>query len=247
MKLRIMTYNISHGNDYSVTDDFYYVDLDKYADMIKRYSPQIVALQEVYDGKKPQFKDQTEQIKDKLSAKYSAYAVGATFPWGDKIGNAVLSSYPILNVERTDVPCPTENERDPDENEWYEDRAILKTTIDIGKKIDVITTHFGLNTSEKLRMEQKLTAILDTSGNPHILMGDFNANPHTEVLKPYYDRLTSAADVAGKTDVFTFAPFEPRQTIDYVFVSKEFKVLGYEVTDEVLSDHKAVIVELEID
>ncbi len=241
MKLQLASYNISHGIDYSEMtgdiDSWDRIDLHKTAALIRHISADIVALQEVYDGKTPATADQTNQLAKAAGYPYRVFAKGTTFPWGETIGNCILSKYPILLHEALPILAPKESERDPDENEWFEDRVILKATIHAGIPIDVITTHFGLNPSEKKRMEQVLLPLIDRAPRPTVLLGDLNAMPHSSVLYPYRKRLCSAADCMGKTDHPTFSSFAPDKTLDYIFLSNEFRVSDYNVVHQIVSDH----------
>ncbi len=124
------------------------------------------------------------------------------------------------------------------EGGYYEDRAILRVLTEIdGVEVTVLSTHYGLNPSEQKNMTAALIKILDETKTPVILMGDFNVEPHAEVLQPIYGRLQSAADETNNKE-FTFSSFNPDRVIDYIFVSKEFTVEKTEVVCVRTSDHR---------
>lgn len=247
MKLTIGSYNICHCADFSLKEgNNIPVDVAKIANLI---SPtDITGVNEVYEKStsNPLLRNQTEELSKLSGHKYTAFGLGKEFDWGDSIGNAVLSKYPIVAVEKIEIPAPTESERRENENDWYEDRIIVKATVDVGRKIDYITTHFGLNLLEQERIVDAIVNILDKCENPVVLCGDFNTTPHSEILAPIYKRLTSAADVVGKTNEFTLDSFNPYITLDYLFLSKEFKVLSYDVIKVIASDHFPIRAEVEI-
>lgn len=247
MKLTIGTYNVCHCADFSLKEgNKIPVNIEKTARLIS--STDITGANELYQkSDKSELQNQTEKLAALSGHKYFEFGLGAEFRWGDSIGNAVLSKYPIVNVEKIAVSAPLDNEKRADENDWYEDRIIVKATVDIGVKVDYISTHFGLNLLEQERMVDKLVEIIDSCLNPVVLCGDFNSTPHSNILKPIYERLTSAADVVGKTDEFTLDSFNPYITLDYIFLSKEFKVISYEVIKEISSDHFPIRAEVEID
>lgn len=244
MELTFATYNICHCANFKDWDrkTSPLVSIEKTAEVLKDINADVVGLNEAYDDSigREDFRKQTEKLAKLCGVNDCVFAKGKKFDWGDVIGNSILSKYKIVKVETYPVPAPTEEERNPEEKNWYEDRVIVKATIDIGREINVMSTHFGLNPLEKKRIVAKLTEILDSDDRPFVLMGDFNALPHREILQPIYDRLQSAADVMGKTNVFTWASFEPLHTLDYIFLSKEFKVVEYEVLDVIVSDHRPV-------
>ena len=250
MKLKVGTYNVQHCSDNTVPVDELnrpIVRVDKTAQLLKDLGVEIVGLNEVY-GKGPEeaYCDQARKLAEYFGTESYVFGQSKEFEWGDTIGNAVLSRYKIVDVQFYPVLAPTEEERRPNEQSWYEDRVIVKTTVDVGREICFLSTHFGLNGLEKERIVEKLVEVIDAETRPIILCGDFNVLPDQEYLKPIYQRLQSAADVVGKRNVMTWASFAPQVTIDYIFVSKEFTVKDYEVVDVVLSDHRPLWAELEL-
>ena len=249
-KLILGTYNVQHCSDNTVPFDENnrpVVRVDKTAQMLKKMKVDIIGLNEVYDkGPGEEYCHQTEKLADYFGTDQYVFGLGKEFEWKDIIGNAVLSRYKIVDSEIIHVPAPAESERSPEEKEWFEDRVIVKTIIDIGRQICFISTHFGLNKSEQERMCKKITQILDEVNMPCVLCGDFNVSPDSEYLKPIYERMNSAAEVMGKKNVLTWSSFNPKLTLDYIFFSKEFKVLNFEVVDEILSDHRPLWAELEL-
>lgn len=249
MKLTVGTYNICHCSDFGVpfVNGKQVVSIERHSDLLKEMKFDIVGLNEVYDyGPGEEYCNQTEKLAN-LSG-YGNYYFGKSkqFEWKDIIGNAVLSKYKITDVETFAVPAPKESERNPEENEWYEDRLIVKATVDVGREIEFISTHFGLNRSEQRRMVATLTQVLDAADKPCVLLGDFNASPSDEVLQPIYKRLKSAAALTGQTEAPTWASYAPDRTLDYIFVSNEFTVKRFEVVDKILSDHRPLRAELEL-
>ena len=248
MKIVLGTYNVQHCNDYTVTPDYSKPDVNvkKVAEILKYYNYDIVGLNEVYSkGNNYRLCNQTEKIADKLGTDQYVFALGKdNSDWA--IGNSVISRFTILSSEVYNVFAPSEQERPKNQKDWYEDRVILKTVIDIGRPICFISTHFGLNNCEKEKMVNKLIEVVDSVDLPCVLCGDFNSTPDSEFLKPFYDRFTSVAEQTDKKYISTFSSFDPSVTIDYVFVSKEFKILDYQSLDVLLSDHRPLRVEVEL-
>ncbi len=244
MELVIGTYNVCHCANYAdKKDGVLPVNIEKTASIFSKFD--IAGANEVYrDSLKEELKNQTEKLSNFSGLKYSVFGLGKLFTWGDSIGNAIFSKYPIVESKTFFVPEPTDEEKRPEEKDWYEDRIIVKATVDVGRKIDYISTHFGLNLLEQERIVAKLVEILDDCKNPVVLCGDFNTAPRSKILAPIYERLVSTAEVVGKGNAFTYASFNPYLTLDYIFVSKEFKVKSFEVVDVMASDHfpiKAVV------
>ncbi len=248
--LKLATYNIVHCLEFTNYKDGedtgkLSVNIDSFANTIKTFDADIVGLNEVYNTtvfeRSQNLGCQAQKLASKARYPFSVFARGFYFENnGQDIGNAILSRYPITSYNSYKVLAPTESERRPNENEWYEDRVIIKSEIDFnGELITVLVTHFGLNYLERERMTDKLIEIIDATKTPLILMGDFNSTPTNErkYIQPLFDRLTSATAVTGKELVPTYSTYNPKLPIDYIFVSKHFAVLECDIPQVKTSDH----------
>lgn len=255
MQIKVGTYNICHCADFNepIQDDGRsFVSPERTAKFLRNLNLDIVGLNEVFcSGPGEQYSKQTDKIARFLNYSYYAFAMGAKTDWGesiDAIGNSVISKYPIKSIETEPVLSPALNERKPEENDWYENRVILKCVFDVcGKEVVFISTHFGLNKSERLRMVKSLVEIIDNETRPIVLMGDFNTSPDSLDLIPIYERLVNVAEIKGKKYEKTFESSNPTVTLDYIFVSKEINILDFNVVDKVLSDHLPITAILEIE
>lgn len=250
--LKIATYNIAHGLNFSTYDESFPagqlpVTLDETAKVIRSLNADIVGLNEVYNTGGGALDMQTDTLARLSEKPYQMFAEAIVFPNNPprSYGNAFLSNKRILSRKVVKVPSPVGDERRPEENRYYEDRAILQAQIqaDFGI-VTVLVTHFGLNGLEQERMINALVHIIDNAKTPLILMGDFNVRPDSPVLKPLYDRLQSAAKVMGSNE-YTFSSYKPYQTIDYFFVSHDFLITDYQVMKNRTSDHMPCTATLE--
>jgi endonuclease/exonuclease/phosphatase family metal-dependent hydrolase len=137
-------------------------DPERVARVIRSLDASVVALQEV-DCRRASA-DGRSQL-DVLSEPTGMHAVsGPTIRQEDGLffGNALLTRYPVLDVEHFDVSF---RRREP--------RAILAATLDIaGAPVRCFVTHFGLSSSER---QHQVTLLLKHLGDaPAVLMGDFN-------------------------------------------------------------------------
>ena len=240
--MKIVTYNISHCQDFSVTTaDDAPVNIEKYTKYLVDLDADVLLTNEVFikSTETECFDKQTVKVNMLANYPYYTEGIGKEFSWAT-IGNVIFSRYPIVRSELIPVLAPTEDERREGENEWYEDRVIVSLTLNAdGKLFQVLGTHFGLNGLEQERMIQALCSVIDQTDLPIIVLGDFNARPHTSILAPLYERLVSCADATANTE-HTFPSFAPDRTLDYIFVSKDFQISAFEVRSEILSDHKAL-------
>lgn len=250
--LRIATYNIAHGIDYTDYKEGILpwrdlpVRLDKTAEVIRSLDACVVGLNEVFDSGEEVLVNQAGVLAEKAGKAYHAFGEAICFEREipARYGNAMISDYKMLSVRTVKVPSPKGAERRENENGYYEDRVVLCVTLDVeGVEVTVLSAHFGLNLMEMERMTDAIVKILDEVKTPVVLMGDFNTLPHSAVLQPIYDRLQSAADAVGSTD-FTFASYAPDRTIDYIFLSKEFTVKSLKAVDNRTSDHRPLVAEV---
>ena len=243
--LKVGTYNIFHCADVNNDNK---VDPDKTAGILHRLGYDIVGLNEVYElGKAdPLLTNQARRLTMFSGLTNYFFGLGSLLDGGYIIGNAVLSKYRLTNKETVAVPIP-ENKR-PYEEDYYEDRVIVKTTVNVTNelKIDYISIHAGLNPLEQENMITALLEVIDKSENPIIVCGDFNMSPESPRFIPLRQRLISVADVMGKTNEYTLSSTMPHATADYVFVSSEFEVVSYSVEQIIMSDHFPIVAEVKI-
>lgn len=236
--VRVMTYNIHHGRG---GDDN--VDLTRIAEVIKAARPDIVALQEVDDKTLRTGRvDQTAQL---------ARLVGMTGKFvhqidyeGGRYGQAILSKFPISNLEVNWLPGVPDRQR----------RIAGSVTIDLGsQKLLFITTHLH-HADDAIRQQQaeQLNTIFASTGHTSeesgqlvVLAGDLNATPESETLKVLSRRWLSVT--AGRIDALTFPAATPIKQLDYVLCHPRaaVEVVTAGVIDEsIASDHRPLVVEL---
>jgi endonuclease/exonuclease/phosphatase family metal-dependent hydrolase len=76
-------------------------------------------------------------------------------------------------------------------------------------------------------------------------MGDLNVQPDNPALIEIDKRLKSAAAEMNNNE-FTFASYNPKVHIDYIYVPKTSKVISYEVHKLRASDHMPISAEIEL-
>ena len=68
-------------------------------------------------------------------------------------------------------------------------------------------------------------------------MGDFNAKPEAEVLKPIREKLKDTASVF-KCEKLSHPSDKPTMKIDYIFVSNDIEIIDADIPNIVASDHR---------
>lgn len=247
MQLSFMTYNIQHGLDYLrwQRDEDYrrrdMGDLPLMAEAIRRCKADIVGLNEVRGrGVVPQYTAQAEELAAMLG--YHAYFAPAVYFEGQgPYGNALLSKYPIISAERILIPDPPVR----DEDTYYETRCLLRAQLPVAGGITVYVCHFGLARAEARNAVETLISQLDGQNGPCVFMGDLNLTPDSDILSPIFSRLQDTA-AAFTHPQLSFPSDQPDRKIDYIFASRDIKVLSAEIPEIIAADHRPHTALLEI-
>lgn len=227
--MKIMSFNTLHCMDYKTKE----IDFKKFADEILLSGASFVGLNEIRG--RGFLKGYTAQAK-KLSV-----LTGMDYYFGEAIrvkglapyGNAFLSKFPIVSAETVRIPDPHKKTG----NENYESRCIIKAKIRMGEEYTILITHMGLNKDERENAVKLLLSMAEKE--KCIIMGDFNCTPEKEELRPIYEDFVSRG-----TEKFTFPSDKPDKKIDYIFTSKDIEVISEGVTENVVSDHLGVWIEI---
>ncbi|MBR3588442.1 MAG: endonuclease/exonuclease/phosphatase family protein [Clostridia bacterium] len=231
--MKVMTFNIQHCLDYKRRK----IDIDLFADKIREYDPDFCGLNEVRGkGFLKGYTNQTEKLSRKTGRKGyfgEAIKVAGIGPYG----NAFLTKKTIKSAETIKIPDPEIK----DEKVNYESRCVIKAVIEEnGKDIVFLVTHMGLGISERKNAVKVICEIADSTDLPIVLMGDFNACPDEDTLKPLYERFT---DTLENESVKTFPSDKPEIKIDYIFY-RGVECKNTKVIKEVVSDHFPIITEV---
>jgi endonuclease/exonuclease/phosphatase family metal-dependent hydrolase len=226
-RLRVMSFNIE-GHASLIRSDH----IEKIAETIRKYDPDIVGLNEVHRGTwQARFRDHTATLAQ-LTGLNIVFGRSYRFAGGD-FGNAVLTKGAILSSEVHDLPGRGEP------------RSLLETVVAInGGRIEFYVTHtaawaaFGrpARTSQLQCINQHVQA----SGHPFILAGDLNAPPDTPEMQMFLR--SNALRLTGDPEEATHKLLNQR--LDYVLTDPGWRIASARVIDDGPSDHRPVIVEL---
>ena len=216
--IKVMTWNIHNGVG---IDDQY--DIDRISSVIKTQNPDIIGLQEVEE-------DMVVNIADKLDMEYF---FGADFV--DDEGNAILSKYPIEDVQN--LYLSPDNER-----------SLIRAEIIIdSEKWYIFIIHLSLRPTEYnlMQTEQILSKVLKGYSKRVILIGDFNFGPDSEQYEKIVNhetiRLIDTYRHLNEDSGLTFRTNYLFKRIDYIFCSSDLKPTISEVEHSFASDHCALL------
>jgi endonuclease/exonuclease/phosphatase family metal-dependent hydrolase len=239
----VMTYNVHSciGMDGQISPL-------RIAEVIDRYQPDVVALQELDAGLiRTDMIDQANLIAKTLEMSFHFHSSLQVEEGG--YGNAVLSRGQLRLVKAGALPTEALHPS-------FERRGAVWVEVDLeGSKIQVLTTHFGLDRRERNRQAEAITGP-EWLGDPRfrtpaVLCGDFNALPGS----PAYRRLTrqlrdAQRGLSGLRWKGTWPVQLPFMRIDHLFLTPDLKVRSIVIPrtplTRVASDHLPLIVTLEL-
>jgi endonuclease/exonuclease/phosphatase family metal-dependent hydrolase len=224
-----MTYNIHHG---ARADDTY--DLRAIADVIAAEGADISGLQEVDAGwTERSGHDDQPALLMQWTGRQGCYGPNLVNAAGGRYGNLILSRHPILECRNHPLPTPPGKEQ----------RGMVEALIDVdGRRVRVIDTHLGLSSGERKPQVEAVAAFAAGSGEPVILLGDFNATPGPAgELASLYARHSDAWAVAGEGPGLTMPSDAPRARIDFLWLSAAFGARCARVPQTRASDHLPVV------
>lgn len=242
---RITTYNMHAG----IGMDGNY-DLDRIANTIRETGADIIGLQEVdvHWGSRSNHENTIKQLAEKLNMEYFFAPIYDLDPSADddprrQYGVAVLSKYPILNAENRQITRLSTQDSDPAPRPAP---GFLEAQINIdGANVWFYVTHLDYRSDPTVR-EMQVTDMFEimSEHNYNILVGDMNAPPEADELKPLFNWFDDAWDVKHEGPGHTYPAESPVKRIDYIFTSPRMKVNETIVYPSMASDHLPVSTEV---
>lgn len=238
--LRVITYNIQSGHG----------SLEGTAAAIRTESPDIVALQEVdaHWAARSEFADQATLLGGMLGMHVLFAPIYNLAPDSSgkptrQFGVALLSKYAVVSFENRMITRLSTQELNPVPTPMP---GLLDAIIEVGgKKVRVLNTHLDYRADPSVRARQvaDILRYLGGDAGSTILMGDLNAEPSAAELQPLFARLSDAWPASGGAGK-TYPAEDPKKRIDYVLVSKNFRVRSATVPATLASDHRPVVADL---
>ena len=234
--LRVMTYNIHHGEGLDGK-----VDLLRIAQLIKEQGAEIVALQEV-DRNLPRtaHRDFPEELAA-LTGMTCVFSNNHAFDGGE-YGNAVLTKFPVKRWTNLHYKMLRAGEQ----------RGILQLVLDVyGREIAFMNTHIDYrpDDSERWANVSEIEGLKKKYGDrPIIMCGDFNAMPDSRVVRRLAESFDDAWVLIGNGDGFTIPVQNPARRIDYIWISKAKSLVPKKiwVPQSEASDHLPVVADFEL-
>ena len=234
--LTVVTYNINHGRGV----DALYSSI-RIARTLEQYKPDLIALQEVDMG--------TNRVNQDLQAEVIAKHLGMFYVFGKTInqiggeyGNAILSKYPIISSQNSDISPNNTSER----------RRLLRATVDLGfRTLKFYSTKFGVMDEEQKYHSQRIGKVFRRMepSEPVIFCGDLGVKPYSPLLTSLMNNLI---DLGTRFNIptTTYPTRLMSRRLDYILVNKYVEPVDYLIPIDALStissDHLPVVAKVRI-
>ncbi len=245
MLIKIITFNIAHGKGLDGI-----VNIERQAELVKKYSPDVVFLQEIdmytnRAGKENQIRD----FSKKIFLPYCSMESNITLEDG-YYGDGIISRFPISFSVNYLMPLTDLN---------HEQRGILCNRISLGTaKINLFSVHLSTYKDERILACKELNRIISKIDKNEIIIigGDFNVGvtrlgkgkytyTHEDEFEEYKLLNQNLKKMPNTEDTW----FSKIGTgcIDTIFYSPNIELLKYATIDsEGKSDHSIIYAEFNI-
>ncbi len=220
-ELRVMTYNIHHGEG---TDGKF--DLARIAQVILAEKPDLVAIQEVdvKTGRSSGVDQAAELIR--LTGLEGRFGKFMDFDGGE-YGMMVLSRFPIAKATNHPLPPGPEPRT----------ALAIEVTLPDGKPLVFVGNHLYMTEAQRLEQAKALRQAVGADPEARVILaGDFNSQPDEAPMRHLRERWS---DPGADKDAPTWPSDAPKVEIDFILVPADFRCLRYDVLGEkVASDHR---------
>jgi len=266
-RLRIGCYNIAHGRGLATSNwrmgstESVLERLRQIAALLREQELDIVILNEVdFDSVWSGHVNQAEHIVREAGFPFRAEQrnIDAAVPFVSiRFGNVVLSRWPIRDARRIDYPSY---------KTWEtilagrKDGLLCTVAISDAFQVRVLAVHLEHRSeTTRVRSARIIDDIRVASPLPLIAAGDFNStclgSPWAFTDREGRTAISSLLETGGyrtlpakapRPEDLTFPSVKPRSVIDWILVPPSWTIRSKTVIDSTLSDHKLVVMEVEL-
>ena len=264
--LRIMTYNIKHGQtNASCTQPPRIpgqppfpdcnLDLNASIEVIRAHNPDIIGMQEIDRfWARSSYLDEPAVLSEALGMNHYCYAPNldhapdthSNVP--HQYGTVILSKFPILECTNTLLPRTGNNEQ----------RGLTLALINVrGVPLQFYNTHLHTTSADRLLQTAVIANVVDAAPEgSKVMVGDFNARPTAAEMVPINARFLDGWVQAGVATPENPSGFtspgrltgNPTSRIDYTFASAQVSVTSayvpIDVQTNLAADHYPVVTDI---
>ena len=244
MLLKTITFNMCHGEGLDGK-----IDVKRQAELLKKYKPDIVFLQEIdMYTKRVDENNQLFEFSENIGLKYRFMGINIKYKEGF-YGDGILSRFPIEYSANYLMPTIKEES---------EQRGVLSVSISFGTtKIHLFSVHLSTSKKERLLAAEEIVRIIKKIDKNDVIIigGDFNVgiekigkHQYTFEEKECYDEYNILNQVLSQinNNEKTWFSKEGEGCIDTIFYSRNIKLENVQTIKTDLSDHYGVYAEFNI-
>ncbi len=226
-------------------------------DLLNDEKPDFVCMQEVNDlkgGSGYKFFSTLDEIKQEagfdhvfMSPTYASQYMNRTMEYG----NAMLSRLPFVKTETLFTRGEYMTGFDVEERDGNI-RNLQVAAVEIGSKRLNLLNHHGhwiygtkAGDDETLRQMALIAEAVRGLEGPVIMCGDFNLAPGSTSIGLINEQLTNLSAKHGLKRTYTELSVVD-EVCDYIFVNDHIKVHNFKESGKLVSDHKALILEFDL-
>ena len=230
---------------------------DHIVQFIKENNPDIITAQELINNTEKSI-NTAKYIAQKLKYNYFFKEGDTWFPVKNNKtsqGNAVFSRFLIKKNEFSYLTVPHHNP--PDAN--FEGRVYIETSINVNNfLLTIATTHLGfsprfvINERRKTEVDNLIPLIKNQKN--YIFTGDLNSSPDSYTIQQINKYLINAGPDCSQP-TWTTKPFDYHGQfkenklcwrLDYVFTTKDIKIIKAEIIKTEYSDHLPILLTINL-
>ena len=237
---------------------FYKENPDNIIQLIKKISPDLITAQELFQNSEKNL-DTAKYIAEKLNYYYFYKEAETWFPAKNNKtcqGNAIFSRYPITHSRY--VYLSPSHHNPPDAN--YEGRVYVESEIQIKNKLLTVgTTHLSFSpkfviTERRTKEFNNLILAIKNNKKLFVFSGDLNCSPTSYVIKKLSKYFVPAGPNYNEP-TWTTKPFDYHGQfkenklcwrLDYVFVTKDIKIIESQIIKTDYSDHLPILLTISL-
>jgi endonuclease/exonuclease/phosphatase family metal-dependent hydrolase len=246
--LKVMSLNLAHGRKEAMSQLLQRgkttrTNILEAAELLERNAAHIVALQEADGPSRWSGKfDHVALLAEAANYPYTLSTYHAK-TWLFSYGTAILSRVALVDtVQHTFEPSP------PTMNKGFTLAKIAwrpQAEADEKLLVDIVSVHLDFS-RKKVRERQidEMTKVLKDRIGPMIILGDFNSGWFSDeaVVREIAERFELKAFQPKAEGLGTFISNHKR--LDWILISPELEFVNYQVLEDVVSDHFAVVAEI---
>ncbi|MEI7603897.1 MAG: endonuclease/exonuclease/phosphatase family protein [bacterium] len=225
--------------------------------LIDEVQPDFITFQELCSSGniESKFFNNVEELEARFNYSYKIFTPALSWSmmsYKIDFGNAIYSKYPIVDSNSIFTNLQYKDDFDLSTDD-YNIRNLVDAKVDIGGKIFHILTHHGIHVhgskegdEETFRQIKMIENYVSSISEGIIITGDFNLSPRSkslEVLNNKFKNLCIENNISTTRNEFASTE---TQVCDYIFTNDKIQVNEFEVSNALVSDHAALILDFEV-